>query len=254
MSNWNTINQIYYYDGSFNGILTIVFDCYVTKTIPVSIVSTHSNLSLFTKEQRIVTDPQKASRILQGILTNISSSTFTFAHDMFLSTEKEKELLIVRYLLLGFCIGPKIDHLLSNPLVLKFQKVSKHIRGETHCLSGLVRFQELSPNLFYSKIHPENHILELLGEHFKNRYPNQNFILHDKTYELALLYNTKDTMIVPTSHLTISSFGKEELNYEHLWKTFYQAISIPERENPRLQRQFMPKKYWQDLIEKQPPL
>ncbi|MFW6294603.1 MAG: DUF4130 domain-containing protein, partial [Halanaerobium sp.] len=35
-----------------------------------------------------------------------------------------------------------------------------------------------------------------------------------------------------------------------LWKSFFSAVSIKNRLNPKLQRQFMPKKYWKYLIEK----
>ena len=37
--------------------------------------------------------------------------------------------------------------------------------------------------------------------------------------------------------------------YQELWKMFFKKISIKERKNPRCQMQFMPKKYWKDLIE-----
>ena len=37
--------------------------------------------------------------------------------------------------------------------------------------------------------------------------------------------------------------------YQNLWKMFFKTIAIEERENARCQMQFMPKKYWQDLIE-----
>ena len=31
-------NQVYVYDGTFDGLLTIVFDCYLQKTIPSNIM------------------------------------------------------------------------------------------------------------------------------------------------------------------------------------------------------------------------
>ena len=45
--------------------------------------------------------------------------------------------------------------------------------------------------------------------------------------------------------------SEDEIYFQNLWKCFYNTISIKERKNPRLQMQYMPKKYWQDLIEKQ---
>ena len=39
MSNWKLINTTYLYDGTFDGLLTIVFDSYASKTLPQKIVS-----------------------------------------------------------------------------------------------------------------------------------------------------------------------------------------------------------------------
>ena len=37
-----------------------------------------------------------------------------------------------------------------------------------------------------------------------------------------------------------------------LWRRFYTGVSNPERHNPRLRQQFMPKRYWPYLTEMQP--
>ena len=37
MSNWKFVNQTYLYDGSFDGFLTIVFNSYANKTLPLKI-------------------------------------------------------------------------------------------------------------------------------------------------------------------------------------------------------------------------
>ena len=39
MSNWKLINKTFIYDGGFEGLLTIVFDAYVNKTLPQKIVA-----------------------------------------------------------------------------------------------------------------------------------------------------------------------------------------------------------------------
>ena len=47
----------------------------------------------------------------------------------------------------------------------------------------------------------------------------------------------------------VPTISEREKEYQQLWKTFFQTIAIEERKNPRLQMQFMPKKYWKDLVE-----
>lgn len=251
MSNWKSINVTYVYDGSFDGLLSLVFDSYLTKTIPSRIVTGNYEQNLLEQEFTIITSPEKANRLYHGIVQNISYFALQVSYFAFLSNEENKELDILQFLILGFQTGKKIDHLLSNPLVLQMQKVSKRVRGESHRLSGLLRFIQMEENLYYSSIHPDNNVIELLGHHFIKRLPTQNFIIHDKKRDIALLYNTKTYTIVDATDLQISSITESEKQYQDLWKSFYHAISIKERKNARLQMQYMPKKYWQDLIEKQ---
>ena len=98
-------------------------------------------------------------------------------------------------------------------------------------------------------IHPDNNIIEPLGHHFIKRLPTQNFIIHDKNRNICFLYNTPEYKIIDSSNLTIPDITEEEQKYQELWKLFFKTIAIQERKNARCQMQFMPKKYWQDLIE-----
>lgn len=75
-------------------------------------------------------------------------------------------------------------------------------------------------------------------------------MLHDKNRNIVLLYNTKTYNIVDANNLVLPSISKEEHYYQDLWNCFYHTIGIKERKNSRLRMQFMPKKYWQDLVEK----
>lgn len=251
MSHWKSIATIYLYDGSFEGLLTIVFDSFLSQTIPENIICDSFALNLFQNYVTIQTDDTKSNRVYHGIAQNISYSTLYYAYHVFLSNEPNKEIDIFHYLLLGFEIGNKIDHLLSNPLVLKIQKTSKRVGGEAHRLTGLLRFIQIDENMYYSKLHPNNNVIEILGNHFIKRLPTQNFIIHDENRNIALLYNTKTYTIVDAKSMRVNSTTEEEKQYQDLWKTFYQTIGIKERKNTRLQMQYMPKKYWQDLIEKQ---
>jgi len=250
MYQWKFIDISYIYDGSFNGLLTIVFDSYISKTIPRRIVTDEFEVDLFCQYILLETDEEKANRIYNGVIKNVSLHCLYTAYHVFLSNSPTKEIDIVKYLLLGFEIGNKINHLLTNSLVLKLEKLSKHVFGEYHRLCGLLRFVKLQTGIFYAKIHPDNNILELLGHHFISRLPNENFIIHDKTRNLVLLYNKQDYFITNDENLEITSLSEEEILFQNLWTTFYNSIGIKERKNSKLRTKCMPKKYWQDLIEK----
>ncbi len=250
MFNWNVIEKTYVYDGSFEGLLTMVFDCYIQKTIPRKIVSQsefeQNFLENFEKKQ---TEEEKASRIFHGIVKNISYDTLYNSYYAFLSNTTEKEIQILKYLLNGFVVGPKINTMLSIDFVFSVNAMRKKTLNEAHKLKGLLRFMEIGNNVFYASIHPTNNVLENVGHHFIKRLPTQNFIIHDKNRNIAFLYNTKEYIIKEASNSLSLNLSEEEKKYQMLWKTFFDTIAIKERINPRLQMQFMPKKYWQDLTE-----
>ena len=68
MFNWNTINKTYVYDGSFEGLLSIVFNCYISKNIPLKIIE-KSNLEInFLNEiEEQITNYEHSDRIFHGI-------------------------------------------------------------------------------------------------------------------------------------------------------------------------------------------
>ena len=250
MSNWKLINKTYLYDGTFDGLLTIVFNSYSNKTLPQKIYNANEYTQNFLdKTEYIETDYEKSQRVFAGIEKTLCYEALYNSYNAFLSNEKDKEIYILKYLCNGFDICPKINNILTISYVFKVINMRKRALAECHKLKGLLRFQEIGENLCYAKIHPDNNIIEPLGHHFINRLPSMNFIIHDKNREICFIYNSKEYRIVDSSNLKIPEISEEEKTYQDLWKMFFQTIAIKERKNPRCQMQFMPKKYWQDLIE-----
>lgn len=250
MSNRKLINKTYLYDGTFDGFLTIVFNSYASKTLPQKIFSeANYSLNFLDETLMIETDFEKSKRVFTGIEKNIGYTALHNTYYAFLSNEKEKEMALLNYLWDGFDIGPKINNRLTIPYVFQVMAMKKRSLGECHRLKGLLRFQEIGTNLYYASIHPDNNILEPLGHHFIQRLPTQNFVIHDKTRNICLLYNGKEYQIIDATNIKIPAISSEEQKYQELWKLFFKTIAIAERKNPRCQMNYMPKKYWDDLIE-----
>ena len=85
MHKWKFINKIYTYDGSFEGLLTIVFDSYINKTLPCNITRDTSCINLLYETIYIKTDEIKAKRILEGCVKNISYHALSNSYHTFLS-------------------------------------------------------------------------------------------------------------------------------------------------------------------------
>lgn len=250
MSKWKHINLVYLYDETFEGFLSVVFDCYKNKSIPSDIKSKYTySINFLEQSLEIETSLEKATRVYNGLINLASYQTLYYCFTAFLNSASDKEINIFKYIIHALEVSDKVNSMLTVPYVLYVQKLSKNTLFEAHRLKGLLRFMSIENNIYYASIHPDNQILELLAKHFIKRLPTEKFIIHDKKRNLALLYNTNSYTIVDASTLQLPALSEEELHYQKLWKTFFNTITIKERKNPRLQMQFMPKKYWVDLVE-----
>lgn len=113
-----------------------------------------------------------------------------------------------------------------------------------------MRFRELESGALYGPIRPKGNILYPLGLHFKNRLPQETFLIHDLGRGTGLVYQDGQLSFVEVDFLE-ETYSKEEGTYQDLWRGFTQAISIQDRENKKLQRSNMPKRYWEFLTEMQ---
>lgn len=241
----------YTYDGSFEGLLTCIYQYYyLGKKAEVIIYKNDYIPDLIHEEIYIETCTDKSEKVLQAIKNKIGSAALKDIFTVFLSEEPQIELLILEYIKLGFKIGNEIHMHLHNTVVLEVSKCCRRVNYESHRMCGFVRFKCLPGEIYYSDIEPDHNILTLIAPHFSERFSNQKWIIHDVKRELAIMYDCHHWVLSPLtkedSKLLMSA--NDEI-YEDLWKTYYDTVAIKERENPRLRRQMMPQRYWKHMIE-----
>ncbi len=255
MINWKILNnEVYLYDGTFNGLLSIAFYCYVNRSIPYKIATEANYMSNLLESIKFMpTNEVNSERIFNGMYRVAGREAVYDCYNAFLSGNINKEMPILKYILNSFEIDSNICNMLSIDYVLEVVKLRKNVLMEAHKFDGLVRLQEIGNNIWYASVHPDNNIIEKVGQFLKRRFPMQNIILHDKNRNLAFMYsvlkpNSYEIIEVPTN-IQFSAFSEDEVRFQSLWKTFFKSVAIKERTNSKLQMHFMPKKYWQDLIE-----
>ena len=128
------------------------------------------------------------------------------------------------------------------------RKAVRHLEEEAHLLTGFVRFSELE-GVLAGEISPKNRVLPLLRPHFCGRYPQEQFLLYDKTHREALIHAPGRWSILPMEEFQMGRAGTEELQYRRMWRKFYDTIAIEGRENPRCRMTHMPKRYWDNMTE-----
>jgi probable DNA metabolism protein len=239
------------FDGSFEGLLTSIYEAYYNKNKPEEIIpSWQFQPTLITEPIYIKTDEEKSSRVYKAIKNKISKRALELIYHTYLSEIDGCCSQIYNYIKLGFKLGSQVDLYLHEDSVLNIHNINNKVTNECHRMLGFVRFKSIA-NMYYSTIEPDHNILGLIASHFSARLPNENWIIHDVKRSLAVFYNKREWILTPFTIENINNFTiKEEPElYESLWKDFYKTIAIADRINPGYQKRNMPQRYWKHLTE-----
>lgn len=243
--------KVYTYDGSFDGLLTAVFYAYTAKD-PVKIIKETDYVPDLLNEQiAVAMEEDKADRVYQSIQTKLSYDTLTNVYYMYLSNFEEAETLILDYIRLCFKYSDSINLAKNNDIIRMIDKYKRKVFGEAHLLQGLIRFKEITPLVYYAQIEPDHNILPLIMDHFKRRFSDQHFVIHDLKREYAIVYDLHEIFLRDLS----AEEGEKFLSlsqsdpFETLFKCFYESVTIKERINEKQRRGYMPRRYWKHLVE-----
>ena len=241
----------YIFDGTFEGLLTCIHEVYYRQEIPDHILcGDQLQENLLDCYVRIPTVDGKADKVLTSIRVKISEEALEHAFYAYLSEIEDIGVWIYRYLRLGWKVGSSVDRHLCENEVWTVHEAGRKVAGESHKMLGLIRFRELQGGIFYAPIGPDHNIVSLIAQHFAHRLSDQVWMIHDVKRDIAAVYNKTDWTIAAIRQKKALPLHGEELEFQKLWKQYFQSIAIDSRHNPRLQRQYMPSRYWRYLVEK----
>lgn len=244
------MSLVYLYDGSYDGLLTAVFQAYARKEDPDAIAEEEGlQVDFGQRVQKIATNEALARRVEKGITVKLGSPVHKKIWTVYLAGSPDKGTVVYRYIRRGLAVGRRIYSDLAHPDVLAADKLYGLVGRESHLLTEFLRFSELEGGVYYARVTPEHQVVPLLMPHFVDRYSVQPFLIHDCTHEVAGLFDGKVWYMVETADLTLPDITVNELQFKRMWKQFYETIAIRERFNPRCRRNHMPKKYWQNMTE-----
>ncbi|ROI00741.1 TIGR03915 family putative DNA repair protein [Chryseobacterium daecheongense] len=246
------------YDGSFDGLLTTVFEVFEYRYQDVEMVSkdkfVHENM--FAEIHEVITQHEKAERVLNKLEKNIGKAGIHQLLKVFLSEDTELEKLILS------AIQQSIQHPDENILqnyadedILKISKICKSVDRERHRMTAFVRFEKMQDGVFFAKIDPDFNVIPLIRKHFNDRYQDQKWMIYDLRRNYGILYNLENCdFFYPEEKLNLNQyqekFHDEEQNYQKLWQRYFVKTNIVERKNMKLHVQHVPKRYWKYLTEK----
>jgi len=252
----------YTYDGSFEGLLTVLFRIYDRRSAPNSIQPENTAQGgLFAQAVAIDTDETLATRTWDGLLRFMPEPARARLYHVFLSEDAERELLIFRYADMALRTGRDISENYADATVRRCQRLAQQLFREKHRMEAFVRFEKTQDELFHATIEPDFDVLPLIASHFTKRYADQRWLIFDKKRRYGLYYDLTRTDLVSfetdgaaprRGEVSATVLDEREPLFKLLWQAYFDHVNIPERKNLKLHYRHIPRRYWKYLSEKQP--
>lgn len=240
---------IYRYDGSYQGFLCCVFECFRAKELPAGIRSWEEDQQSLFGLKEIATRQDLAERVERSIPRKISPQALRLVREGFLTCLPDREMALLRFLLLGYKVGGKVTKLTTHPVVHVLEKGVFTLRNEAHHTLEFLRFSDTGEFLA-ARVAPRNRVLPLVAPHFCDRLPSENFVIYDGTHGMGFLHRA-DTPgeFFQADQVELPPPSEAERRWRELWKAFYRTIEVEGRENHALRRNLCPKRYWPLMTE-----
>ncbi|OOQ61717.1 TIGR03915 family putative DNA repair protein [Mucilaginibacter pedocola] len=246
------------YDGTFEGLLTAVFEVYAHRLQQVKLhVGELQNAAMFEQVMHVVTDETRGGRVLKGLKERLSPMGVQRLYVAHLAGIAGEDANLLGYMRYAFDSEMNIEEDYGNRYVLRVSELVRMMRREKHRMEAFVRFQQLSDGTFYAAIEPDFNVLPLLNRHFKSRYADQKWMIYDIKRKYGLYYDLHDTQFIEMDFaetgkpgVAVAAYSEDEAVYQHLWKNYFNSVNIASRKNTRLHVRHIPKRYWKHLTEK----
>jgi probable DNA metabolism protein len=250
-----TRRLVFLTDGTFEGLLTAVFEAYARKVEPAEIQSPENRRpALFEDCVEIPCDADKAERVWKGLKRHLGSDARLQVFQAYLSGAPEVETLIYRHIRMVLPHTDKNADSEAPAIHLAIERLSQKVRREAHRMKGLVRFAKMENDLFLAVINPRYDVLPLVRRHFEKRYADQSWVIFDAGRNYGLFFDMQATLEVRPDSGALSIEKRvadaDDEACRELWKTYFTAVNITERGNPRLHLRQLPRRYWPYLPEK----
>ena len=243
------MNKVYLYDGNFNSLLLLVFNLIKFKKIPLDIKS-EDEYEANLIDKPVYVNVNLTSKAIYNLRKMLPSNIYLRLYYAYLSNDKNKEMIIYTFLKNFLIYKESIINRKNIESVNELIRISKYVGSEAHKLKGFLRLKKMK-NFYYAEMEPTNNIISILANHFKKRLVNEYWMIADTKRGIYAIYDKEKIIYLKREdilklNLELSS---DEMFYENLWKEFFNTIGIKERQNLKCQMNFMPKKYWKNIIE-----
>ena len=255
---------VYVFDNTLDGLLTAVFDSFFLHQQNVTLLADGEQLPLFADEpHRVMTDAEKAERVWKGLEKNLSKDGLHMITISWQSEERTLNQPLFNFICKVFSLKVKgFERNASDEDVLAVRNTCRRVLHEQLRMKQFIRFQKAKDGTYLAVVSPDHNVLPLIIGHFQDRFNDQPWLIYDAKRHYGYYYDGKTTIHVTFEHEAAVPFdlsnGKMDADilsdndqlFQDLWRTYFKAICIKERMNPKKQLSDMPRRYWKYMTEK----
>ena len=266
---------VYVFDGTMDGLLTAVFDAFSLKEEPQELLAEGVALPLFCERTyQVGTDEEKARRVWAGLEKKLTREALKLISVSWLSELRELNMPLFQYICKVFKQGD-ISRNFADPDVLAVTNIARRVLHEQLRMKQFIRFQKAKDGTYLAVVSPDHNVLPIIIDHFQDRFNDQSWLIYDAKRHYGFYYERlwvdehgsgigsvapvrvtfEDEAAVPfdlrNGKLDADVLSDNDQLFQDLWRTYFKAICIKERMNPRKQLKDMPRRYWKYMTEKQ---
>ncbi|MBR1484178.1 MAG: TIGR03915 family putative DNA repair protein [Prevotella sp.] len=271
--------MVFTFDQTLDGLLTAVFDRFALHQQDVALLANGEQLPLFAGEpHQVVTDGQKAERVWKGLEKHLSPAGLRIVTLSWMSEERALSQPLFNYICKVFLQSAgtgrnhslSLEHNASDEDVLAVRNTCRRVLHESQRMKQFLRFQKAKDGTYLGVISPDHNVLPLIVDHFQDRFGDQPWLIYDAHRHYGYYYEPapspsqggagggfitfEDEAAVPFNlsdgKLNVDILSDDDQLFQNLWRTYFKAICIRERMNPRKQLSDMPRRYWKYMTEK----
>ena len=256
--------NVYIFDNTLDGLLTAVFDSFFLKQQPEYLLAEGEQLPMFADEpHRVVTDSEKAERVWKGLEKYLSKEGMHMISVSWLSEERTLNQPLFNMICKVFRLKVKgLERNASDPDVLAVRNSCRRVLHEQLRMKQFIRFQKAKDGTYLAVVSPDHNVLPLIIDHFQDRFNDQPWLIYDAKRHYGYYYDGKtvihitfeDEASVPfdlsNGKMDADVLSENDKLFQDLWRTYFKAICIKERMNPKKQLSDMPRRYWKYMTEK----
>ena len=253
---------IYTFDGTMDGLLTAVFDAFALHEQPDQLLKQGDTLPLFCEHlYRVSTDEEKARRVWTGLEKRLPCEALKLISVSWLSEQPELPTPLFLYICKVFRQGD-ISKNFADPDVLEVTNIARRVLHEQLRMKQFIRFQKAKDGTYLAVVSPDHNVLPLITHHFSDRFNDQPWLIYDAKRHYGYYYDGAEVIRITFENestvpfnlsngkLNAETLSNDDQLFQDLWRTYFKAICIRERMNPRKQLSDMPRRYWKYMTEK----